>query len=185
MLPDIKTVKGIHPGLILERELKNRNIKKSTLARDLKISSGIITDITKQRRGINASLSIRLGRYLHTEEAYFSLLQTYYQLKKEQSKQRKKVDIQLRPALFWDIDLDQLDFERHKRQIIIRVFERGNKNEVHQIINLYGKETVSEIIKNASSLLYNAIYNAKQYLSITEPELKCKRDSIYKPYLSI
>ena len=92
MLPDIKTVKGIHPGLVLERELKNRNIKKSGLARDLKISSGIITDITKQRRGINASLSIRLGRYLHTDEAYFSLLQTYYQLKKEQSKQRKKYE---------------------------------------------------------------------------------------------
>lgn len=182
MLPDIDIVKGVHPGLILERELSKRKIRKSQLAGELGISSGIITDITKQRRGINPALSIRLGRFFEISEEYFGLLQTYYVLRLEQKKQIKHINLSLRSSLFWDVNFEDIDYKRNKSFVIIRVFERGNKKEIQKIIDFYGKEQVSQIIKSAKSLLFTAIENANEFLKINRKELKCLHNSTRKQY---
>lgn len=182
MLPDIDIVKGIHPGLILERELSKKRIRKSQLARELGISCGILTDITKQRRGINPTLSIRLGRFFEIGEDYFSLLQTYYVLKQEQKKQIKHLNLNLSSSLFWDVNLEDIDYERNKSFVIIRVFERGKKKEIQKVIDLYGKEQVSQILRSAKSLLFTAIENAKEILGITKKEFKCLQNTTRKQY---
>ncbi|MBI9037594.1 MAG: hypothetical protein JEY97_05625 [Bacteroidales bacterium] len=182
MLPDINIVKGIHPGIILERELKKRKIRKSQLAGELGISSGIITDIAKTRRGINPALSIRLGSFFDISEEYFILLQTYYALKQEQKKQIKHINLSLRSSLFWDINFENIDYERNKSFVITRVFERGNKKEIQNIIDFYGKEEVSQEIKSAKSLLFIAIENAMEFLEINRKEFKCLQNSTYKQY---
>ena len=182
MLPDIDIVKGVHPGLILERELSKQKIRKTQLASELGISNGIITDITKQRRGINPALSIRLGRFFEIGEEYFSLLQTYYVLKQEHKKQIKHQNLNLRSSLFWDVNLEDIDYERNKNFVIIRVFERGNKKEIQRVIDFYGKEQVSQVIRSAKSLLFTAIENAKEFFKITKKEFKCLHNSTSKQY---
>ena len=51
-----------------------------------------------------------------------------------------------RRAIFWDIDLEQLDWIENKEWIIQRVFEYGNEKEIETILQFYGKETVSSLL---------------------------------------
>jgi len=51
----------------------------------------------------------------------------------------------LRRVLFWDTNMDTIDWEKYKNAVIIRVFERGDAEEQKEIIRFYGKETVDEI----------------------------------------
>lgn len=53
---------------------------------------------------------------------------------------------QLRPVLFWDTKIDSIDWEKHKKAVIKRVFERGNEMEKNEIIRFYGAETVDTIL---------------------------------------
>ncbi|MBI3259347.1 MAG: hypothetical protein HYZ54_07750 [Ignavibacteriae bacterium] len=43
-----------------------------------------------------------------------------------------------RQSLFWDCNLETLDVEKHKRQIIVRVLERGTLEDWQTIKELYG-----------------------------------------------
>ena len=53
-----------------------------------------------------------------------------------------------RKTLFWDTTFDRIDFTAHSRYVINRVFERGNEEEIQEVIRFYGIET----IKNEISL---------------------------------
>lgn len=64
MLPELASVKGIHPGAILKRELKKKNIKSIQLANAIGEYPQTIHAITKEKRGINPKLSIKLAGYL-------------------------------------------------------------------------------------------------------------------------
>jgi len=60
------------------------------------------------------------------------ILQIYYDIKHEKRKQQKDLHPDLskiRPAVFWDTDIDKIDWIKHKPSIIKRVFERGNEQE--------------------------------------------------------
>jgi antitoxin HigA-1 len=177
MLPEITDIKGIHPGIILEREFVKRGIKKSAFALEIGVYPGIITDLTKQRRGMNARLAIRIERALDTDEGYFMILQAYYEISKEKKKQiniKTKPDPQsLRKALFWDVNFEKIDFSKRKRYVIERVFERGNNEEIIEIITYYGKKECIRIIKSANRLNQNAIVTAEKYLEIKKDELSC------------
>lgn len=77
------------------------------------------------------------------------------QLKKiEQEKIKQKTFctdlLQLRPVLFWDTKISTIDWERHKKAIIKRVFERGDEMEKKEVIRFYGAKTVDTILNNIS-----------------------------------
>lgn len=177
MLPEITYIKGIHPGIILEREFEKRGIKKSAFAMKIGVYPGIITDLTKQRRGMNAGLAIRIERALDAEEGYFMILQAYYEISREKNKhineKTKPAPKLLRRALFWDVNFEKIDFSIRKRYVIERVFERGNNEEILEIISFYGKKDCIRIIKSANRLNQNAIFNAEKYLEIKKDELLC------------
>ncbi|KDN54385.1 DUF6922 domain-containing protein [Flavobacterium seoulense] len=40
---------------------------------------------------------------------------------------------QLRPVLFWDTKINTIDWEKQKKAIIKRVFERGNEKEKRKL----------------------------------------------------
>ena len=48
----------VHPGRLLRRELKARELSANRLALDLGVPSGRITDILNERRSINAGSSV-------------------------------------------------------------------------------------------------------------------------------
>lgn len=154
MLPQLAKIKGIHPGLILKRELTRSNIKSSTLANAIDEHKQTISAILNQRRGINPSISIKLANHFNIEKDYFMLLQASYDVKIVASSQPKRQPNlkNIRKVLFWDTTFDKIDWDRNKKAVIKRILERGNKTEINELISFYGKKTISneiQTIKNS------------------------------------
>jgi addiction module HigA family antidote len=74
------TVVSIHPGLILRRELRARELSANALARALRVPSGRIVDILKGKRAISAETALRLGRYFGNASQFWINLQAQYEL---------------------------------------------------------------------------------------------------------
>jgi plasmid maintenance system antidote protein VapI len=107
----ISKFKGIHPGIILERELKRKGFKKGPFALSLNEYPQTLNDITKGKRGITVSLSIKLDQSLGLEEGTMFLLQAYYEIQKEKDKKTSndKPDLSIiRQILFWDTEFEKI-----------------------------------------------------------------------------
>jgi len=76
-------------------------------------------------------------------------LQACYDVKQALEKQTKQTPnlSLLRKALFWDTTYDNIDWQKNKRAVIKRVLERGNDQEINEIISFYGKQVVMDEVK--------------------------------------
>lgn len=146
MIQYLKVLKGIHPGFILERELKMRKLQKSKFALSLDEHPQTIVAITKGRRGINTALALKIEKLLGLEEGILMVLQAYYDIEQEKKKQLANTpDLsKIRSVLFWDTNIDTINWEKQKNAVIKRVFERGNEYEKKEISRFYGQNTVNE-----------------------------------------
>ena len=146
MLPAYKKVKGIHPGAILKRELSRRKLKSIQLAKSIQEHPQTINAITKGRRGVNPNLSIKLGEYFGIDIEYFMLLQAAYEVSKslswEQNQLKGSLSGKIRAAIFWDTDIEQIDWVKNKRFVIQRVLERGNEEEIQELIQFYSLKAI-------------------------------------------
>ncbi len=144
--------KGIHPGIVLDRELKKRSIKQRPFALSLEEHPQTFNAITKGKRGISTALALKIERELGLEEGTLVILQAYYDIQKIKEKEIKStpnLDI-LSKGLFWDTDIQQIDWKRHYRAVIQRVFERGNENDKEEIIRFYGTEKVNQALQESN-----------------------------------
>lgn len=149
MKTQISILKGIHPGFVLERELKNRQLRKGSFALQIQEYPQTLTTITKGRRDMNIALALKIEHALGIEEGYFMILQVYYDIEKEKRKQDHSLpDLSIiRPILFWDTKIEKINWQKQKKAIIRRIFERGNEQEKNEISRFYGHDTVSQILK--------------------------------------
>jgi plasmid maintenance system antidote protein VapI len=148
MINQLSIIKGIHPGFILERELRERKLKKGPFALSLQEFPQTIVSITKGKRRMNTALAMKIEAALGLEEGYLMILQVYYDIEEENGKRNlRHPDLnKLRPVLFWDTDIEMIKWERQKNAVIKRVFERGNEEEKIEIIHFYGKGIVDEVL---------------------------------------
>jgi antitoxin HigA-1 len=168
MLPDIDKIKGVHPGAVLARELKSRKMKKGRFSLDIKEYPQVITAVTKGSRGMNPSLSVKLGRALGCDPSYFQVLQAHFEVETENRNQLSNVvnppDLtRIRAGLFWDCDLKTIDWKKNSNAVIIRVFERGNQDEIAEIIRFYGMELISKTIEGVPSRLPSVKLNLEKF----------------------
>ncbi len=149
MKTNISIIKGVHPGFILARELKKKKIAKSRFAIALNEYPQTLVSITKGKRNMNAALSLKIEKALDMEEGFFMVLQAYYEIEREKKKQNTAhPDLsKIRKILFWDTSFDKIDWKKHKRSIIKRVFERGNEEEKNEIKKFYGEELINSVLK--------------------------------------
>ncbi len=149
MKSNIKIIKGIHPGIILERELKQRNLGKSRFAISLQEFPQTLVSITKGKRKMNTPLALKIEQALGIEEGYFMILQVYHDIEEEKRRQNTEHPdfTKLRSILFWDTKMEKIVWDKQKKAVIKRVFERGNEIEKKEIVRFYGKEVVNEILK--------------------------------------
>jgi plasmid maintenance system antidote protein VapI len=170
MLPDISQIKGVSPGAVLSRELRKRGLESKQFALSIGEYPQTINAINKGRRGINPALSIKLGEKLGVDADYFMLLQACYEVEKKKQEllthQAKPNMAIFQKALFWDTSIDKINWQRHKRDVIRRVFERGTEAEIKEIISFYGKQTVADELHFGPQYLPSLAENAKQYLEI-------------------
>lgn len=135
----VQLIKGLHPGLFLERELKKRGLAKGRFALSIGEYPQTINAITKGKRGMNPSLALRVEAALGVEEGTLMVLQAYHDIRNAKAKIASAPDLRkLRRVLFWDTDWEKIDWEKHKRFVIDRVDERGNDLEKEEIRRFYG-----------------------------------------------
>ena len=144
----LSIIKGIHPGIILERELKQRHLRKGPFAISLKEYPQTLVSITKGKRRMNINLALKIEKALGIEEGFFMTLQVFYDIKELKKKQPKLHPnlTKLRRVLFWDTKMESIDWEIQKNAIIKRVFERGNEIEKREMIRFYGQESVNNVL---------------------------------------
>ncbi len=167
MTSTISIIKGIHPGIILERELKQRDLKKGRFAISINEFPQTLVAITKGKRKMNPALSLKIERALGIEEGFFMVLQAYYDIEQEKLKESKDYHPDLskiRPVVFWDTDINKINWEKNKPAVIKRIFERGNEQEIMEIIRFYGKEAIKNTLDFAKNLMPQAIENSHKYL---------------------
>lgn len=154
MKTTIDTIKGIHPGFVLERELKKRMLGKGQFAIALGEFPQTLTAITKGKRRMNIPLAMKIEKSLCIEEGYFMTLQVYYDIEEQKKKlNRNKINLKpdldkIRKIIFWDTDIKKIDWQKQKKAVIKRILERGNESEKQEIIRFYGRDAVNEIKKS-------------------------------------
>ena len=136
----------MHPGIILERELKQRKIAKGRFALSIHEFPQTLASITKGKRGMNTALALKIERSLGLEEGYFMILQVYFDIEKLKQKIAPPDLTKIRRVLFWDTVLEKLDWQKHKRVIIKRIFKHGNEEEKKEITKYYGEEIVNRVL---------------------------------------
>lgn len=167
MLPEIEKIRGIHPGYILKRALNSNGIKSSELAASIAEHKQTISAIIKQKRKITPALSIKLAKTFNVPKDYFMHLQASYEVKTVASgleKEKKPNLSKFRKVLFWDTNLNSIDWENQKQAIIQRVLERGNATEIEELINFYGKASIAAEIKKIKNVRIKEFYqNINQF----------------------
>lgn len=145
--------KGIHPGLILERELKKRNIGQRPFALAIDIAPQSFNQFIKAKRVLPVSTALKADKELELEHGTLALLQTYYEIEKAYKKIKKTTpDLSIiRKSLFWDTDIDQVDWSKQYASIIKRVFERGNDLEKKEITKFYGNAKIKAVISKVAN----------------------------------
>lgn len=164
MIKQFEKYKGIHPGIVLDRELKKRSIKQRPFALSLEEHPQTFNAITKGKRGISTALALKIERQLGLEEGTLVILQAYYDIQKIKEKEIKRTpDLHiLSKSLFWDTDIQYIDWERQYRAVIQRVFERGNENEKKEIIRFYGAEKVNQALQESNIRNPYTIYRSNK-----------------------
>lgn len=146
--------KGIHPGAILERELKKRDLAQRPFALSIGIAPQSFNQIIKTKRPLPLSAALKIERALKLEEGTLALLQTYYDIRIEKMKNSfvSKPNLsRLRKNLFWDTHIDTIDWDKQSKAVIERIFERGNLAEKKEIIRFYGAPWVRAVISESST----------------------------------
>lgn len=136
---------------MLERELKKRMLGKGQFAISLGEFPQTLTAITKGKRRMNIPLAMKIENSLSLEEGYLMTLQVYYDIEQQKKKLNrnktdKKPDLnKIRKIIFWDTDMSKIDWQKQKKAVIQRIFERGNEIEREEIIRFYGSDTINDV----------------------------------------
>lgn len=159
----IDKYKGIHPGKILERLLKQKGISQRPFALSIDEYPQTINAISKGRRKLNTPLALKIEKKLNLEEGTLALLQTYFDIKEEKNKEKQKTPNLnlLRTPLFWDTDMSKIDWQNQSSAVIKRVFERGNDIEKEEIKRFYTNDKIKEALSKAIRKPYT-IYRNKE-----------------------
>lgn len=141
--------KGIHPGIIIARELRQRALRQRSFALSVNEHPQTFNAITKGRRSLNTTLALKIECALGLKEGALVLLQAYYDIQKVKEKSDTPAPAMplLREALFWDTDISRINWEKQYKAVIERVLERGNEKERKEIIRFYGKEKVAAALQ--------------------------------------
>ena len=74
-------MRQVHPGEILDEELRELGLSANALAKALDVPTNRITAILNGQRGITADTALRLSRYFGTTPQLWQNLQNAYELR--------------------------------------------------------------------------------------------------------
>jgi plasmid maintenance system antidote protein VapI len=139
MFAKLPILKGLHPGFFLERELRNRGLKKGPFALSIGEYPQTFGAVLLGKRNMNPLLAMKVEEKLELEEGFLMCLQALYEMKQSRNKIKSPTPelSRFRPVLFWDTDIHKINWQKNKRSIIKRVLARGNEQEKKEIERFY------------------------------------------------
>ena len=139
MFSKLLILRGLHPGFFLNRELRRRGLKKGSFALSIGEYPQTLGAIMLGKRNMNPSMALKIESALNWEEGFLMCLQALYDMRAiAQKKPTEKPDLsQIRPILFWDTDLEKINWQKSKAAILKRLRERGNEREKNELQRFY------------------------------------------------
>lgn len=87
------------------------------------------------------------------------------------------------PHLFWDVDLDGFDLDKHKSHLIQKVLEYGFIKDWRLLKELYGLNTIKEVSLNLRSLDAVTLSYLSAIFKINKTEFRCYKHRQLYPNL--
>ncbi|MFN2424704.1 MAG: hypothetical protein ABR572_13115 [Cryomorphaceae bacterium] len=75
--------------------------------------------------------------------------------------------------IFWDVDFENLDYDKYSRYVIERVFERGDVQDIRNCRRYYGDGRVREVLLNAKFLPETTMYLAAAVIDEPVTKFRC------------
>ncbi|MFN7491747.1 MAG: DUF6922 domain-containing protein [Cyclobacteriaceae bacterium] len=73
--------------------------------------------------------------------------------------------------LFWDVDIRDVDLQKHKRYVIERVLTRGRMEDFEKLLTLYNKAEIITEVKKSKELDPKTRHFCSWYFQIPQNEL--------------
>ena len=140
MINRIDILKGIHPGKVIERDLNKMRLTQRALAKKAGAPYQTINAIISGRRNITLETALNIEKTLGYDEGFLLILQDFHNIsvyKEKKSNEKYDHAPDIRKSLFWDSDFNKINWEKHKKTVITRVWERGNQSEKEEISRFY------------------------------------------------
>lgn len=83
------------------------------------------------------------------------------------------MELQLRASLFWDVDIESIDLQKHKASVIERITLRGRLKEFRDVLQYYGKETTKEVLLNTRYLDKITLAFCSIIFHVPKTEFRC------------
>jgi antitoxin HigA-1 len=136
----IDIIKGVHPGKLMERDLKKRGMSQRTLSEWTNIPYQTINAILSGKRNLTTKQAVDIEHELGYEEGFLLILQAFHEIKSMKEKELANQfpdKPNIRRILFWDIDFDRINWGAYKNAVVKRVLERGSTKEIDEIKRFY------------------------------------------------
>lgn len=144
MINRFETYKGIPVGSIIKRDLKKRGFSQKMLSKSILIPYATLNKILNNHRQLNGYYAEKIESFLDYEPTLLIRLQNYIIKKNNSYKQIATYGEipEIRKCVFWDVDINSLDWLKNKDFIIERAKRYANKREIEAISKFYGSPII-------------------------------------------
>lgn len=136
---------SVSAGAVLQHILRLQQRKKQDVARAADIIPQRLSDLISGSRRFTPALSLQLERALQIpEHGFFYLIQSKHDIyREERATNRTTPDLSLlTTTTFWDVDMEQVDWQKGREWAIRRVLEYGTADELKELARYYGAEAM-------------------------------------------
>lgn len=84
-----------------------------------------------------------------------------------------KTKPQLAKRIFWDVDVDRLDFDKRAVFVIERVFERGDVADIRNCRRYYGDKRIASVLLAAKFLPEHRLHLASAVINAPIESFRC------------
>lgn len=82
--------------------------------------------------------------------------------------------------LFWDVDKETIDIEKHSSYIISRIMDYGNCRDIRWMRQTYTDEKIKEVVCKRKGLSKKSAYFWAAYYKIPKERIRCLQESFPK-----
>lgn len=137
---------------VLKRIMEKKQITQKELSHKSDVITQRINDILKGKRKFTVEISLCIERALGIDiEGFFYQIQCKHEIYKyrqlEKAKQRPDMN-QFSAALFWDTNMEFMDWDKYKSWVIQRIFEYGDEAAIKEAITFYGQSTIETVLSS-------------------------------------